>query len=162
MNIPVTINEKQVFADVDPELKLLTFLRSIGLISPKQGCGQGHCGACTVLLDEEQVPSCLVPMAEVRNYAIVTLEHFSKTPAYGDIQQGFAQTNVYFCGFCNAGKIFAAYQLLKNRGERLERTGIIETMESFSCHCMDPSRIVSGILIAANIRRKRESKEVHK
>jgi carbon-monoxide dehydrogenase small subunit len=162
MNIPVTINEKQVLADVAPDMKLLLFLRSIGLMSPKQGCGEGHCGACTVLLDDEPVPSCLVPMAAVRNSEIVTLEHFSKTPAYADIQQGFVQTNVYFCGFCNAGKIFAAYQLLKNRGERLERSSIIKGIESLSCHCMDTNRIASGILIAANIRRKRESKEVHK
>jgi carbon-monoxide dehydrogenase small subunit len=159
MNIPVTINEKQVLADVEPDMKLLPFLRSIGLMSPKQGCGEGHCGACTVLLDDDPVPSCLVPMAAVWNSSIVTLEHFSKTPEFADIQQGFAQTNVYFCGFCNAGKIFATYQLLKNRGARHERAGIIETMESFSCRCMDTARIASGVLIAANIRRKRESKE---
>jgi carbon-monoxide dehydrogenase small subunit len=158
MKIQVTINEEQVTVDVDPEMKLLLFLRSRGLMSPKQGCGEGNCGACTVLLDDEPVPSCLVPMAAVRNSAIVTLEHFAKTPEYADIQQGFAQTNVYFCGFCNAGKIFAAYQLLKSRGERLERTGIIATMESLTCRCMDTSRIASGVLIAANIRRKRESK----
>jgi carbon-monoxide dehydrogenase small subunit len=131
-------------------------------MSPKQGCGEGNCGACTVLLDDEPVPSCLVPMAAVWNSAIVTLEHFAKTTAYADIQQGFAQTGVSFCGFCNAGKIFAANQLLKNRGTRLDRTGIIEAMAALSCHCMDSARIAGGIFIAANIRRKRESKEVHK
>jgi carbon-monoxide dehydrogenase small subunit len=162
MKMQLTINEEQVLFDVDPEMKLLSFLRSRGLMSAKQGCGEGHCGACTVLLDDEAVPSCLVPMAAVWNSSIVTLEHFSKTPEYGDILQGFAQTGVRFCGFCDAGKIFAAYQLLKNRGERPERSGIIKTMEAFSCHCMDSGRITNGILIAANLRRKRKNKEMRK
>jgi carbon-monoxide dehydrogenase small subunit len=162
MRIKLTINDEEVIADVDPDMKLLAYLRGVGLIGAKCGCMTGHCGACTVLLDDEPVPACLVPMAAVWNSTVVTLNHFATTTAYADIQQGFTQAGVYFCGFCNAGKIFAAYQLLKNRSERLEREAIIRTMESFSCHCMDTTRISNGILIAANIRRKRESKEVHK
>ena len=162
MKMQLTVNGDALTVDVDPEMKLLAFLRSRGLMSAKQGCGEGHCGACTVLLDDEATPSCLVPMAAVWNSSIVTLEHFAQTPEYGDIRQGFLQTGVRLCGFCDAGKICAAYQLLRNRGEHLERSGIIKTVEALSCHCMDSGRIASGILIAANIRRKRENKETRK
>ncbi|MDR3311746.1 MAG: 2Fe-2S iron-sulfur cluster binding domain-containing protein [Spirochaetaceae bacterium] len=158
MKIQITINDEPVLIDVKPDTPLVWVLRRQNLLSPKCGCGEGRCGACTVLLNDYPVPSCLVPAAAVRDARIVTLEHFAKTVVYADIQQGFSQAGVRFCGFCNAGKIFAAYELLR-RTEKADRAQVIEELSAFSCQCADVSRTANGILIALNIRRRRENKE---
>jgi carbon-monoxide dehydrogenase small subunit len=156
MRIQLVINDEKVTVEADPEEGLLSVLRRRGLVTVKEGCGSGTCGACTVLLDDRPVPSCLVPAAAVWDCSVVTLEHFAATAIHADIQQGFHQAGAHLCGYCNAGKIFAAYQLIKTR-ERLERQQILEYLESLSCHCTDNVRVANGILIASNLRRKRES-----
>jgi carbon-monoxide dehydrogenase small subunit len=95
MIIPVTINDEQTQIDAEPDAKLLTVLRQRGLTDTKCGCLEGLCGACTVLLNNLPVPSCLIPVAALRDASIVTLSHFAKTDFYADIQKAFETAGVH-------------------------------------------------------------------
>jgi carbon-monoxide dehydrogenase small subunit len=151
MIIPVTINDEPTQIDAEPDSKLLAVLRQRGFTDTKCGCLEGLCGACTVLLNDNPVPSCLIPVAAVRDANIVTLSHFAKTELYGDIKKGFEKVGVRLCGICDAGKIFAAYHFLTRR-ERLEFAQVYDVISRLECYCVDTGTIVKGIL-AAGIRR---------
>jgi carbon-monoxide dehydrogenase small subunit len=157
MKIQVYINEAKVQLEADPDSKLLAVLRQRGLIRAKCGCQQGLCGACTVLLNNIPIPSCLIPVAAVRDAEIVTLEHFEKTDFYADIKKGFSRAGVHLCGLCDAGKIFMAYQFLAENAT-LNRTQVYKAISQFDCYCADTETIVKGVLAATNYRREREKK----
>ena len=157
MKIQVYINEAQVQLEADPDSKLLAVLRQQGLTDVKCGCRKGLCGACTVLLNNIPVPSCLIPVAAVRDAEIVTLDHFKKTDFYADIEKGFMRAGVHLCVLCDAGKIFMAYQLLSGNSS-LERVQVFKAVSTLECYCADTDTVVSGVLLAANYRREKEYK----
>jgi carbon-monoxide dehydrogenase small subunit len=157
MKIQVYINEAKVQLEADPDSKLLAVLRQQGLTDVKCGCRQGLCGACTVLLNNIPIPSCLIPVAAVRDSEIVTLDHFVKTDFYADIEKGFSRTGVHLCGICDAGKIFMTYQLL-TENTTPDRTHVYDALSQLACYCADTDTIANGVLMAANYRRERENK----
>jgi carbon-monoxide dehydrogenase small subunit len=157
MKIQVYINEAKVQLEADPDSKLLAVLRQQGLTGVKCGCLKGLCGACTVLLNNIPVPSCLIPIAAVRDAKIVTLEHFEKTDFYADIKKGFSHVGIHLCGLCDAGKIFMSYQFLAENAMP-NRTQVYDAMSQFACYCTDTDTIVKGVLAAVNYRREREKK----
>ncbi|MDR3283549.1 MAG: 2Fe-2S iron-sulfur cluster binding domain-containing protein [Treponema sp.] len=162
MKIPVRINGEQIQIDCPPDANLLTVLRRRGYTGVKCGCQKGLCGACTVLLNDLPVLACLVPLAAVRNAAITTLGHFAQTDFYADIRKGFAGAEAHLCGICDAGKIFAAYQLLSNQisGQNIpDRDKVSETMSQLGCYCSDLDSLVDGVLAAAAFRRERKNAE---
>jgi carbon-monoxide dehydrogenase small subunit len=109
------------------------------------------------LLNNIPVPSCLIPIAAVRDAEIVTLEHFKKTDFYADITKGFSRAGVHLCGICDAGKIFMAYQHLSENSTP-DRTQVYAAISQLACYCADTDVIVNGVLMAANYRRERENK----
>jgi len=113
MKIPVILNGEKQILDARPDEKLLPVLRRQGLLSVKMGCTKGKCGSCTVLLDDNPIPSCIIPVAIIKNASIETLEFFLLTKEGEDIQNGFKQAGVNLCGFCSSARYFQTYELLK-------------------------------------------------
>lgn len=178
MKIPIKLNGENIVLDVPSGRMLLDVLRERGLVLAKCGCTslvhrtrsgkkQGHgygarqiCGACTVLLDGVPVPSCIVPVAIARDSEVITLEYFAKTPAYSDIIRGFKIAGVELCGFCNAGKIFAAEYLLRTKTKKAlvlpSLKTIYEGISFLSPCCTSMKQLSEGIIHAFNNRVDRE------
>jgi len=158
MNIPVIINGEKYMLQEDPDEKLIEVLRKQNLFSVKLGCAEGICGSCTVLLNGKPVPACKLPVALAMNQEIITLEHFSKTPEYAVITKGFAKAGIKLCGYCNAGKFFAAASILSNK-QKPTRSSVREQVKHLSPCCTDIDTLINGIIYAAEIQ-SHSTKEV--
>lgn len=158
MKIPMTINDKYLIIDANPDDSLLEVLRRAKLFSVKKGCGKGLCGYCTVLLSGKPVPSCLIPVGILKGENIVTLEHFAKTPDYADIADGFAQAGVHPCGWCNAAKYFSVYNLLQ-KSYRPSKEELNEIADEQTCSCTNHDIFINGILFATANKHKREGRK---
>ena len=155
MKITFTLNEEKLTLDASPETKLLDLLRKQNLISVKRGCNKADCGACAVLLDGKAVLSCLIPCGIVRNGNIVTLEHFSKQAAYQEIMKGFEKAGVTLCGYCNPGKIFAAWEIISTFSNP-SREQIAERVLGLRGCCVENDALINGIIYAAQLHFERE------
>jgi aerobic carbon-monoxide dehydrogenase small subunit len=151
MKIPVTLNGTKIVLEAEPQEKLLNVLRHLNILSAKCGCNEGYCGACTVLLDGKPVPGCIVPVAIVRDSTIITLEYFSKSEDYQDILNGFNKAGIHMCGYCNAGKIFAAWHIL-NISMKPDRKLIYDEINHLSPCCTNNDILINGILYAFDFR----------
>ena len=109
-----------------------------------------------VLLGGNPVPACIVPVFQVRNMSIVTIEGFRETDDYNDIHKGFGTAGVAMCGFCNAGKILIAHTILASDIRPTKET--VKGMFSGNiCRCTDLESLIEGVLQAGIIRRKRQN-----
>ena len=116
MIIELTVNGAPRSVEITPSMRLLDMLRNVlGLTSVKEGCSEGECGACTVLLDGKAVTSCTVLAVQARGKSIVTIEGLSSDGTLHPIQQAFVNHDAIQCGFCTPGMIMAAYALLKHK-----------------------------------------------
>lgn len=154
MNISTNINGTDVMLSCNPDSSLLSVLRNNKLYSAKRGCEDGICGSCTVLLDGNPVPSCLVPICLVEKKNVQTLEYFQKTDEYADIIKGFNKAGIKLCGFCNAGKIFAARTILLSNSKPT-RKSIQEQVSHLSPCCTDEDTLINGIIYALEYHLKR-------
>ena len=154
MKISCSINNVETLIEAEADERLLTPLRRLGYISVKNGCIQGKCGTCTILLDDLPVPSCLLYTGSIQNNSIITLEYFVKTSDYDDISKAFSQTGIKLCGFCNAGKYFSAYDIIK-KNDRPQKEEIENRVSHLLCKCVDNESLVNAILLASKIRSKR-------
>ena len=157
MKIPLILNGKKTILSADPVESLLSLLRREKLFSVKCGCMKGVCGNCTVLLDDQPVASCRIPVAIVRECEVVTLEYFKNESVYRDIISGFSKAGVNLCGWCNSGKIFSAYSILKNTS-RPSVQEILDEIKDLDPCCTDSSTLVNGILYAVSAKYEREGK----
>ncbi len=148
MKIPLVLNGEQTILEAEPHEKLTSVLRRCQFFSLKCGCEEGFCGSCTVMLDGHAVPSCIIPVASVRDSQVETLEHFSKTTTYGLIMEAFKKSGINMCEYCNTGKIFAAYDLILTY-KRPTRQQVYETVRHFNCQCTETDNLVNGIILAA-------------
>lgn len=158
MKIPVTINGKKIILDENPDEKLLFVLRKQKLISVKIGCEAGKCGFCTVLLNDKPVSSCLIPVGIVKDCTIETLEYFSKSKEYKDIETGFLKAGMNLCGYCNSLKYFSVYRLLKDN-YRPTKAQLIELTTEDKCSCTEQGVFMNGILYATAARHEREGRK---
>ncbi len=148
-NIRFKVNGRPVSLNVDPERMLLWILRTdLGLTGTKYGCGEGFCGACTVLVDGEPVRSCDTPAGSVRGQRIVTIEGLAVEGRLHPLQEAFVRHNVAQCGFCTPGMILAAAGFL-SKNPRPTRADILRAMEGNLCRCSGYWRIVEAIESAA-------------
>ncbi len=154
MKIPVTLNGNKTILEANPDESLMKILQKHACPSVKTGCNSGFCGACTVLLEGNPVASCKIPVGIVKGNDIVTLEYFSKTEEYLFIMEGFNKAGIKLCGYCNAGKIFAAYQILKMT-KIPTRQEISEYVKHLSPCCTDLKTLVNGIIYAIQFSNKR-------
>lgn len=155
MKIPVTLNEKEYILEADPAEKLVDVLRREKFTSIKHGCMTSSCGSCYILLDERVVASCHVPAGLVKGSSIITLEHFSKTEVYNDIMKGFEKAGISLCGYCNAGKIFLTYEILKYMTQPT-REKIHELTGRLNDCCVEQDQFINGILYAYSIHFDKE------
>lgn len=153
MNVPVTLNGDKTILDVRPEESLMSVLRKREFTSVKCGCNQGHCGSCTVLLNDNPVAACKIPIGIIRDSDIVTLNYFSGSKEYTAIMQGFELAGIKLCGYCNAGKIFSTYQILK-MNKNLSRNEITDFVKNLSPCCTDLQTLTNGIIWAIEINNK--------
>ena len=147
--IGLKVNGKRVRLRVDGERKLLWVLRGdLGLTGPKYGCGEGICGACTVLVDGRAMRSCQVTVNETAGKEVVTIEGLARNGILHPLQKAFLEHDALQCGFCTSGMILTAYSLLKENPEP-SRVEIIRGMEGNLCRCSSYVRIVQAIQHAA-------------
>lgn len=160
MKIPVTLNDKKIVLDAEPDEPLLYVLRREKLFSVKCGCEKGICGNCMVLLDGECANSCIVPVGLVRDSTIVTLEHFKTYPEYQDINMGFSQAGIHLCGYCTAGKMLTAYSVLRGYA-RPDKKQLFTSLQGLVCCCTDYDTLANGILYAVAAKHTREGKKAN-
>ena len=151
MNVTVALNGNKTILEAPADDTLMTVLRRIGCSSVKCGCGQGSCGSCTVLLNDNPVATCRIPIGIIHNADIVTLEYFERTKEYSIITKGFELAGIKLCGLCNSGKIFSAYQLIK-MNKIPSRAEIMEQVRSLAPCCTDLNTLINGIIIALDVR----------
>jgi len=138
---------------LDRERMLLWVLRKdFRLTGAKYGCGEGFCGACTVLVDNEAVRSCQYPVEEVDDKEILTIEGLSKNGKLHPLQEAFIKQDALQCGFCTPGMILNAYSLLK-KNPNPSRKDVIDEMEDNLCRCGAHIRIIKAIQSAAQVMR---------
>jgi aerobic-type carbon monoxide dehydrogenase small subunit (CoxS/CutS family) len=143
------LNGRPVRLTVDGDRKLLWVLRvDLGLTGTKYGCGENHCGACTVLVDREAVRSCGIAVKEVRNREVVTIEGLAGKDGLHPLQKAFMEHDALQCGYCTPGMIMNAYAFLR-RNPRPSPSQILEAMEDNLCRCGAHTRIVQAIQSAA-------------
>lgn len=143
------LNDEKVTYMGDPARRLLEVLREeFGLLEIKEGCGEGECGACGILLNNRAVNSCITAVGSIAGQSVVTLEGFRKTKAYEVLSEAFALSGAVQCGFCTPGMIIAAHSLLStvpNPTDAQIREGISGNL----CRCTGYNMIVEGVQRAA-------------
>jgi isoquinoline 1-oxidoreductase subunit alpha len=133
---------------VDPDVELLTVLRDyIGLTGTKYGCGEGACGACTVLVNGNITRSCITPVNSVAGKEVTTIEGLEKNGKLHKVQEAFLATDAFQCSYCASGMIMAAVALLKNNPSPSENT-IVQAMSPNVCRCGTYPYIVKAIQLA--------------
>ncbi len=143
--IEFKLNNKTVKLDVDGDRMLLWVLRTnFGLTGTKYGCGEGFCGACTVLINDKAERSCSISIRSVKGKEVTTIEGLMKKGKLHPLQKAFAENNALQCGYCTPGMIMNAYGLLK-RKPRATYEEIINEMENNFCRCGAHKRIVHAI-----------------
>ncbi len=143
------LNDKPVSLTVDSERMLLWVLRSeLNLTGTKFGCGEGFCGACTVLVNKKAVCSCQFPVKDVKGKEVITIEGLAKNGNLHPLQKAFIKHDALQCGFCTPGMILNAYSLLLNN-PRPTHKEILQNMDENLCRCGAHTRIVEAIKTAA-------------
>ena len=154
MKIRFTVNGRQVERETDAQTRLLDLLREdLALTGTKEGCGEGECGACTVLIDGRAVNSCLVLAPQVDGKSVLTIEGLAKGAALHPIQQAFVETGGVQCGFCTPGFIMSTYALLQENPSPSDDE-ILTALEGNLCRCTGYTKIVEAVRTAAERMRE--------
>ena len=143
--IRLAINGKDYSVDIDPQTSLLTVLReNLDLTGSKYGCGEGMCGACTVLINGKAQRSCITRVGAVAGKQITTIEGLADGDRLHPVQQAFLDAGAMQCGYCTSGMIMSAVALLRKNPSPNE-SDIIDFMDGNVCRCGTYSRIVTAI-----------------
>jgi len=141
----LNINSKLVKVEAPAEEPLLSVLRNrLDLTGTKYGCGEGQCGACTVLLDGRATRSCLTPISAAASARIVTIEGLADSGSLSAVQKAFVEEGALQCGYCTSGMIVAATALLR-RIPKPSDDQIVEAMNGNICRCGTYPRILEAI-----------------
>ena len=145
MEISFILNNKKVTVDVDPSMRLLDVIRDkLHLTGTKEGCGEGECGACTVLVNDQPYNSCLTPVINVEGKELLTIEGFRETKEYRVIADAFADMGGSQCGFCTPGMILVTYALLCRNPHPSEEE-IRFALSGNLCRCTGYQAIVNAV-----------------
>jgi aerobic-type carbon monoxide dehydrogenase small subunit (CoxS/CutS family) len=160
MKLPLTftLNGQETTVLVSPDWSLLRLLRDeLELTGTKEGCGAGECGACTVLVGDEAVNSCLLPALEVEGKSVTTIEGLSSPDGrLHPLQQNFIEHGAVQCGFCSPGMIMSAAALLKENASP-DENDIRHAISGNLCRCTGYNQIVEAVSRAADQLREEKS-----
>ena len=147
--VSFTLNGSKVPVAAEVPRMLAYVLRNdLGLTGTKIGCGEGLCGACTVLLDGEAVRSCSTPLESVAGRSVLTIEGLERNGALHTVQEAFLSHHAFQCGFCTPGMILGAYALLK-KTPHPDRQQVAEALDGNLCRCGAHVRILAAVQAAA-------------
>ncbi|MCK3685727.1 (2Fe-2S)-binding protein [Maribellus sp. YY47] len=154
--IEFRLNGKSVSVQLDASKTLLWVLRAhFNLTGTKYGCGEGYCGACTVLIDGSAIRSCITNLGEVAGKSVVTIEGLADGDKLHPVQQAFVDNDALQCGYCTPGMIMNAVGLI-NDNPNPTHEDIIWGMENNLCRCGAHNRIIEAIeTAAAGMRNKK-------
>ena len=151
--IRLRVNGAWVFVEVEGWERLLAVLRDkLNLKGAKEGCGTGDCGACTVILNKETVPSCLVLAAALEGSEVTTIEGIGSAEALHPLQEAFIQAGAVQCGFCIPGIITSAKNFLDSNPSPT-RDEVRESLVGNLCRCTGYGRIIEAVMMAAERMR---------
>jgi nicotinate dehydrogenase subunit A len=152
------VNGERLRVSVDPERPLLFVLRNeLDLTGAKYGCGEGQCGACTVLIDGVARRSCITPVASVNGKEITTIEGIADGDRLHPVQESFIQCDAMQCGYCTPGMIVSSVALLRKNGAPSE-SEIKQALEGNICRCGTYNKIIAAVEMASH-RMAAEAKE---
>jgi carbon-monoxide dehydrogenase small subunit len=141
-----TLNGTAVAVDVVGTRRLLDVLREdLGATGTKEGCGEGECGACSVLIDGEVVDSCLVAVGQVEGCSVITVEGLADGGRLTALQQAFIDHGAAQCGICTPGMLLAAHVLLE-QSRRLTADDVREGLAGNLCRCTGYTKIIDAVL----------------
>ena len=145
----LTVNGNKMTVDVDSTVSLLSVLRNdLDLTGSKYGCGEGQCGACTVLLDGQPIRSCTTQVGRAAGKQITTIEGLEKDGKLTPLQEAFIKADAMQCAYCTSGMIMSASALL-SKNPKPNREEIVTGMNGNICRCGTYQRIVDAIQIAS-------------
>jgi len=148
-NINLLINGQSFRVEVEQDATLLSVLREqLDLTGSKYGCGEGQCGACTVLIDGKAHRSCITPVSSVANKSVITIEGLAHGQHLHPVQQAFLDEDAMQCAYCTSGMIMSAVSLLNNKRNPSD-SEILQFMQGNICRCGTYPRIVAAIRKAA-------------
>lgn len=147
--LELEINSKRYSVQSDPETPLLEVLRDeLGLTGSKYGCGEGQCGACTVLLDGVARRSCITPASAAAGKKITTIEGLEKDGALHPVQQAFLDAGAFQCAYCTTGMIMSSVGLLQKTANP-SREEIVQGLQGNICRCGTHPRVIDAVQHAA-------------
>jgi nicotinate dehydrogenase subunit A len=154
--INLVINGRPYTAEADPQISLLTVLReNLDLTGAKYGCGEGQCGACTVVVDGRAQRSCVTRAENIAQKQIITIEGLARGAQLHPVQAAFLEEGALQCGYCTPGMIMSAVALL-SRNDHPTQSEIIDALDGNICRCGAYSRIISAVQKAATVLVKSE------
>lgn len=149
MKLRFRLNGREVALDAHPGRRLLDLLREdLGLTGTKEGCGEGECGACTVLVDGKPRLSCLTAAIQVEGKDVLTVEGLARDGKLHPLQEAFIESAGVQCGFCTPGLLLAAYALLQENPNPT-RDEIREYLSGNLCRCTGYAQVVEAVEMAA-------------
>jgi aerobic-type carbon monoxide dehydrogenase small subunit (CoxS/CutS family) len=145
----LNINGVKHEVTVDPDVELLSVLRNhLDLTGSKYGCGEGACGACTVLVNGKPSRSCITPVSSVADKEVITIEGLEKNGRLHAVQEAFLTIDAFQCSYCASGMIMSAVALLKNNPAPTE-DAIVKAMNGNICRCGTYPYIIKAIKLAS-------------
>jgi aerobic-type carbon monoxide dehydrogenase small subunit (CoxS/CutS family) len=149
--VTLTVNGRAWTGEVPTGATLLELLRErVGLTGAKQGCGEGQCASCTVLVDGHPASACMTQASSVSRKTVVTIEGVADGGRLHPVQQAFIDAQAFQCGFCTPGMIVGAVALL-TRNVRASEAEIRQALESHVCRCGTYPRIVAAVRAAGAV-----------
>lgn len=147
------LNGKPIELEIDGNRSLLWVLRTeCEMTGPKFGCGNGFCGACTVLVNMKPIRSCGFPISFVKDTEVLTIEGLAKNGKLHPVQQAFLDHDALQCGFCTPGMILTAYSLLLEKPQPT-REQIMDGLDENLCRCSSYARIIPAVETAAEMMK---------
>jgi carbon-monoxide dehydrogenase small subunit len=154
MDVTMTVNGVQRTVSTDPERSLLDVLREdLHLTGAKYGCGEGRCGACTVLMDGKRTLACVTPVSLANKKTITTIEGLARGDALHPVQEAFLEEGAIQCGYCTSGMILTAAALLQENPDPTDEQ-IVTGMNGNICRCNGYTKIVNAVRKAARKMRR--------
>lgn len=157
----LSVNGKSLHVSESADESLLSVLRNrLDLTGTKYGCGEGQCGACTVLLNGQATRSCLTPVSGAAGAKIVTIEGLEQNGKLSPVQEAFLEEGAFQCGYCTSGMILSATSLLNETHEPTEEQ-IVKGMNGNICRCGTYPRIVQAVKLASRLAAQ-EARNEHR